>query len=109
MQKSSENPQDAFGIVNVDENKSGNVAESVSGSKSSKEKELRKLLKDKELFTVPNVIKKFMLTGYFIILILLGSLLFFINIEVMFAERLQQTSVYINQPSKMSRELIKIA
>lgn len=67
-----------------------------SSGKSSKEKELRKLLKDRELFKTPKVIKRFMIIGYLILLMFLGSLLFFVNIEVMFGERLQQTSTYIN-------------
>ena len=75
-----------FGVV---ESKSGNNSESVSSQKACRERELRNLLKDKELFTEPDVIKRFMFTGYGILLMLLGSFVFLINIEVMFAERLQ--------------------
>ena len=49
-----------------------------------------------------------MITEYSILLIFLCSLVFFIYIEVEFAERLQQTSTYINYPSLINRRLVEI-
>ena len=73
-----------------EKDKNSRMAESVSsGGSILNEKELRKLLKDRELFTTPRVITRFMYTGYIILLLFLGSLLIFVNIEVTFAERLQ--------------------
>ena len=49
-----------------------------------------------------------MLTGYIILFLFFASLVGFCEVEILFAERLQQTSYYINHPSLINRRLVQI-
>ena len=72
------------------------------------QKKIRVMLKDKNLFTVPKVMRRFIKIGYAILLIFLASLISFVCIEVQFAERTQETSIYINQPAQLNSKFVEI-
>ena len=51
-------------------------------------KQIRYMLKDKNLFTTPRVMKRFIYTGYVILAVFLICLIILVSYEVTFVERL---------------------